>query len=1020
MNSSSPEHTGSARACRNHHGQPPRQKRVAKKREPLYCPSMNMPSSPDSPDSPDLVLPDCPALVAAPSGAVMVTEDGEIEDLSPDEAVSRLAKEPFLVVHAEFLMRRLGRGRPTPPPGGGVLDLLELFAFVLPAHPCLPTPAGIARALGLAEPADAEEEALSLHKATVRLMTILANPAYPDRPSARRTAVQMAQAGWPWGQGVLAALGPVSRDKTSGEGRATEKDPKLARTRGFDIWNELPEWEDRAPPGPGSHLPVTQDEARERLAALVGHDAEARPSQSDFAAAAAYAFEPRERAGEPRLMIAEAGTGIGKTLGYIAPASIWAERNKATVWISTYTKNLQRQIDQELARLYPNPAERAEKAVIRKGRENYLCLLNYAEFAERAALNGQGVTAGLVARWAKASRDGDMVGGDFPAWLAPRIAAPTGRGTFGLTDRRGECVYSACPHFRKCFIEKAVRKARRAEIVVANHALVMTQAALDLAMTRLEAQKPAKPAEPEIAAHADNEEAPSGREARLRFIFDEGHHLFDAADSAFSAHLSAQETFELRRWLLGPEGGRRRGRGLEDRIGDLIGDDDAANKALADTMNAARALPGPSWPARLNDGAPHGPTEQFLALVRQQVYARAESEPENSYSLEADTRPMVEGLEEAAAALDAALARLMVPLGRVAEHLRARLNDKAEEIDTATRIRIDAAARGLDRRGRILIPAWRHMLSGLLTETPDEFVDWFSIDRQWGQEVDIGMSRHWKDPTLPFAEAVLEPAHGVLITSATLRDRLPDDVGDDEGWSSAEVRTGATHLVNPARRAAMSSPFDYGRQARILIVRDVDARNANAVSAAYRDLFLASGGGALGLFTSIRRLEAVHRRLMAPLEAEGLPLYAQHVDALDTSTLVDIFRAERNACLLGTDAVRDGVDVPGSSLRLIVFDRTPWPRPDILHRARRQLFGPRHYDDMLTRLRLKQAFGRLIRSATDRGVFVALDARLPSRLLTAFPPDVPVARVGLAEAIAQTRAFFESEASHLAALPAST
>ncbi|MFN3626758.1 MAG: helicase C-terminal domain-containing protein, partial [Parvibaculum sp.] len=123
------------------------------------------------------------------------------------------------------------------------------------------------------------------------------------------------------------------------------------------------------------------------------------------------------------------------------------------------------------------------------------------------------------------------------------------------------------------------------------------------------------------------------------------------------------------------------------------------------------------------------------------------------------------------------------------------------------------------------------------------------------------------------------------------------------------------------------------------------------------------------------------------------------------------FRAERHACLLGTDAVRDGVDVPGDSLRMIVFDRVPWPRPDILHKARRELFGKARYDDMLTRLRLKQAFGRLIRRASDRGVFVMLDSRLPTRLTSAFPPGAEVHRVGLAEAIAESRRFLAGEAA---------
>jgi ATP-dependent DNA helicase DinG len=107
---------------------------------------------------------------------------------------------------------------------------------------------------------------------------------------------------------------------------------------------------------------------------------------------------------------------------------------------------------------------------------------------------------------------------------------------------------------------------------------------------------------------------------------------------------------------------------------------------------------------------------------------------------------------------------------------------------------------------------------------------------------------------------------------------------------------------------------------------------------------------------------------------------------------------------LGTDAVRDGVDVPGRSLRLIVFDRVPWPRPDILHRARKTAFGGGRYDDLIARLRLKQAYGRLIRRAGDRGVFVMLDAMMPSRLCQAFPDGVVVHRVGLKDAVAMTAA----------------
>ena len=93
------------------------------------------------------------------------------------------------------------------------------------------------------------------------------------------------------------------------------------------------------------------------------------------------------------------------------------------------------------------------------------------------------------------------------------------------------------------------------------------------------------------------------------------------------------------------------------------------------------------------------------------------------------------------------------------------------------------------------------------------------------------------------------------------------------------------------------------------------------------------------------------------------------------------------------------------SLRLIVFDRVPWPRPDILHKARKAAFGGTAYDDMITRLRLKQAYGRLIRRADDNGVFVLLDSRLPSRLAGAFPDGVEIERIGLAEAVKTVREF---------------
>jgi ATP-dependent DNA helicase DinG len=341
------------------------------------------------------------------------------------------------------------------------------------------------------------------------------------------------------------------------------------------------------------------------------------------------------------------------------------------------------------------------------------------------------------------------------------------------------------------------------------------------------------------------------------------------------------------------------------------------------------------------------------------------------------------------------------PMSALANALAKKLDTEAEDLSTHDRGRIEAVSRSLKRRGELMVGSWIDMLKRLLEGKNPLFVEWFDIEQSFGREHDVGLHSHWLDPTEPMALAVLRQADGIVITSATLKDR-PPDVPDD--WANAEMRTGAVHLPYPVKREGWESPFDYVGSSRVIVVTDVNREDMDQVAAAYRELFLAAGGGGLGLFTAISRLKAVHRRLVKPLAEAGLPLYAQHVDPMDTGTLVDMFRAERDACLLGTDAVRDGVDVPGDSLRLIVLDRVPWATPTILERARKEAFGGNAYTDMVVRLKLRQAFGRLIRRADDRGHFVILDPRLASRFTTAFPPGVSISRVGLVDAIEMVRA----------------
>ncbi len=943
----------------------------------------------NSPISP----PDAPAVVAGHGRSAILTPDGELMVVTQADAASRLREmSPPLVVHAPATLRRLGMRQ------GLAFDLLELFAFVLPAQTVAPTPRGLAIGLDLDPPAGGlEAEAALLPVVARALLNRLAQGRDTvlnrDAPAL---AARMGKAGWGWAPYILAAL---------------NKPDAIASVEPFKVWKNLPEWEDAAPLPPPSAHGVGEAEARGRLAIMLGPEAEQRPGQADYAGAASAAFAPREVRGDPHLVLAEAGTGTGKTLGYLAPASVWAEKNKGPVWISTFTRHLQRQIDGELARLIPDPTDRRRRVVVRKGRENYICLLNMEDQVNTASggfLASQLIPLGLIARWAMATNDGDIQGGDLPGWMAELHGAGL---IATLADRRGECIHAACPHWRRCFIEHTIRRARGADLVVANHALVMTQAAW---------------------GGIDDNTVPT------RYVFDEGHHLFDAADGAFSAELSGTETAELRRWLLGAEGGRSRARGIRKRLEELIADRPNLETPLDAALQATRALPAAAWATRLADAGPElagievtsategarpNPTEAFLRLVHRQVLARTQGDdPEPGRmpstqipwgSIECDVFPLGPDLAEAADRLARALARIAEPLSTLRDRLLARLEDESEELDEATRNRIESIGRSLNRRAINPLGAWQSMLWALTEPQPPpgqrpSYVCFFQLDRDGTNDKDVGLHRHWLDPTIPFATTLAAPAQGLLVTSATLRDSGDGD--PEQAWAAAEARVGAPHLPSPAIRATVASPFNYAAQTRAFVVTDVYGGDIGQLAGAYRSLFMAARGGGLGLFTAIRRLRAVHARIAPELEANGIPLFAQHVDTMGNATLVDIFRTEEESCLLGTDAMRDGVDVPGRALRLVVFERVPWPRPDILHRERRVHLSdgnPKNYDDRIARLRLRQAFGRLIRRETDRGVFVLLDRQTPTRLLSAFPAGVTVQRVGLAEAVLQTRAFLD-------------
>jgi len=897
-----------------------------------------------------------PAIHASHGGCWLRDAIGVTRGIGKGEAIMAAADTPLLMLNAPLVATRLGY------PDLSGLDLLELYAFIHPARFVVPTPKGLANALGLPEPQGDDQVPALLQDAAAALLDTCESPDWAEREGAWSALQSLVRMRWPW---------------------AAQLTPRIAQPERAERWlfSKLPEWDDAPERPQPAQVALDGNEVLARLTALTGETAEQRPGQRAYAEEVAFAFSPRKREAAPHVLLAQAGTGIGKTLGYLAPASVWSQESGGTVWVSTFTKALQRQLRRESRRAWPGErADGSQPVVVRKGRENYLCLLNL-EDALQGGFNGRAaILAQLVARWAGFTQDGDMIGGDLPGWLGTLFRQ---RGITSLTDRRGECVYAGCPHFRKCFIERAARASAQADLVIANHALVMVNAARG----RDHAARP------------------------TRLIFDEGHHVFEAADSTFAAALTGAETIELRRWVLGPErGSKGRRRGLSARLGDISSYDEQGAKAIAAAAHAAEALPGDGWLQRLGEGAPSGPLEELFAAVRGLVYARDESGgQEAGYGLETEAAQLDGAFIERAQAAGSALAELRQPLIRLGLRLEALLEEPPDWLDGPGRMRIEGARHSLAWRIDLL-SAWEALLERLGGAADPEFVDWLAVERSDAREFDIGLHRRWLDPMKPFARVVLEPSHGVMLTSATLKDAAD--------WDTAVTRSGAPYIGVAPRLSAFDSPFDYASQAEVLIVTDVPKGDIPALAAAYGRLIESAGGGVLGLFTAIRRLRAVYGRIADRLARAGLPLFAQHVDPIDTGTLVDIFRDDPRASLLGTDALRDGVDVPGHSLRLVVMEQVPWPKPSILHRARRLAGGGSAHDDRIIRARLAQAFGRLIRSRGDRGHFVVLSSAFPSRLLSAFPAGTPVRRLTLDEALQRVAGGVSDDAVNIDTSPA--
>ncbi len=634
---------------------------------------------------------------------------------------------------------------------------------------------------------------------------------------------------------------------------------------------------------------------------------------------------------EPLHLIIEAGTGTGKSLAYLIPAVEFAIANGRRVVISTNTINLQEQLFFKDIPLLRRALPVEFRAAVLKGRSNYLCLRRWRSYLrEGIQTDADRLFAAKILIWLGETETGDR----------SELALDEHELARWLTHLAADtlhCTAQLCRDNRigRCFLSRARRRAEGAHLLVVNHALLLADQALESKV---------------LPDYAD-------------LVLDEAHHLEDVATDQLGATIDQQELAFFLTALSQPLGPGRYG-GLVSRVhATLIGAAGAPMRSQAGEL---------SQPAHDAIDETRSALRDFFDALQRFVHAISDGPlfGERDIRLTPGLRNGEPwgGVLEAWEPLRAALGRTESALGR--------LQDALEPYQGSSDL-VDDAFADLAGARRQLTETSVH-LSAIVDSPPAEDVCWVATR-------DRGIAlRSAPLEVGPLLQAQLfSQKDCVVLTSATLQ----------VGGSFRHIR-GRLGLED-AYTLTVPSPFDYRSQALLCVPRDLPEPSSPAFAeAAHRTLLeicRATGGRTLILFTSNAALRAAHEYLRRSLP--GLLVLGQGIDG-PRWLLLDRFRTTPSCVLLGTSSFWEGIDVVGEALSCLVIVKLPFNVPsDPVFAARSERFEDPFFSYALPQavLRLKQGFGRLIRSTTDRGVVVVLDSRLVTKrygetFLRALPP----------------------------------
>ena len=636
-------------------------------------------------------------------------------------------------------------------------------------------------------------------------------------------------------------------------------------------------------------------------------------------------------------LLLEAGTGTGKSLAYLLPAALYAVRNQQRVVVSTATTTLQDQLfEHDLPLVQSVLGDRQElRVTVLKGRNNYLCLR----------------------RWQTALHAGDLSAADRMLliktlfWL-PRTATGD-RAELQLSPAEEEswqrlsavteaCTPLRCPYHRVgvCFLVRARRAAEESHVVIANHALLLSDLA---SRSRV------------LPEHQV-------------LIVDEAHHLEDEATQQLGWRIGERELLNRldRLWTPGA-----RGTGAVPEAVGLIGA----------SPNGVTSL------AALRPSLERG--ERAVALLGVAVRRVFEG------LLRMLEDPELTSLGGDDSALRVTPAVRAGSAWQELEHVCAEASDQQQELER-TIVEVTAELES--------IPGASDVARDLGSELGGHLDYWRDVRRRLQAAIhQPGPGTvHWISGGGRFRSAWLNAAP--IDVSGLLRDRL-FAAPETSVLVSATLAIGGSFEyvqrrlgLEDASAHALGSPFDYQRAALLYAPNDLPDPTQPGyqllMERTILDVISRLQGRTLVLFTSRAHLRSTYQALRDRLAAQGIQLMAQGIDESSRTRLLERFRRGSRVALFGTNAFWEGIDVVGDALSCVMVTRLPFAVPtDPVYAARAELFDDPfgQYAVPQAVLRLKQGFGRLIRSRTDRGAVIVLDRRLVTRFygqvfLRSLPP----------------------------------